>query len=175
MQNEQLLFSGRAFRVVGFDVTDRDGRARRREVVRHPGAAAIVPWLPDGRVLLIRQPRPAIGRSLLEIPAGTRDGDEPPEACARRELAEETGYEAGTLRPLLRFHPSVGILDEAIWIFEARDLREGRSAPEDDEDISLVPVHPNEVAALVRSGEIGDAKTLLGLAAAGIHVPPAGF
>ncbi len=175
MPNESVLFSGRVFCVVGFDVTDRDGRARRREVVRHPGAAAIVPWLPDGRVLLIRQPRPAIGRTLLEIPAGTRDGEEAPEACARRELAEETGYEAGSLRPLLRFHPSVGILDEAIWIFEGRDLRAGASSQEEDEDISLVPVFPSEVAGLVRSGEIGDAKTLLGLAAAGIHVPPAGF
>ena len=175
MADEQTILEGRVFRVVRFGVTDRDGHEHPYEVVRHPGAAAIVPWLPDGRVLLIEQPRPATGRTLLEIPAGTLDPGEAPETCAARELEEETGWRAGTLRPLIRFYPTPGICDELMWLFEARDLSAGTAAPDPDEQITCVPTAPEHVAALVRDGAIADAKTLVGLALAGVPVPAPGW
>jgi ADP-ribose pyrophosphatase len=172
---DEIVLQGRVFRVAAFAVTDREGRSHPYHVVRHPGAAAIVPWTDDGRVLLIRQPRPAIGRQLLEIPAGTLDPGEEAEACAHRELEEETGFRATQWKRLAAFWPSPGILDERMWLFEARGLQPGTAAPDPDEDITNVPVAPSEVAALVESGAIADAKTLLGLSLAGIALPAPGF
>lgn len=172
---ERVEFAGRVFRVVSFDLDDRLGKRHRYEVIRHPGAAAIVPWLPDGRVLLIQQPRPAVGRRLLEIPAGTLDPAEDAETCARRELEEETGFRASEWRRLAAFYPSPGILDERMWLFEARGLSPGQTDPDADEDITNVPLDPANVAALVAAGEIADAKTLVGLAMAGIPVGVPGW
>lgn len=172
---ERLVFDGRVFRVVAFEQADRLGTRHRYEVIRHPGAAAIVPWLDDGRVLLIQQPRPSVGRRLLEIPAGTLDPAEDAETCARRELEEETGFRAAEWRRLAAFFPSPGILDERMWLFEARGLTPGRTDPDADEDITNVPVDPADVAGLVAAGEIADAKTLVGLAMVGIPVGVPGW
>lgn len=175
MPDEPVVFMGRKFRVVRLARPGRDGRAHPYEVIRHPGAAAIVPWLPDGRLLLVRQPRPAVGRELLEIPAGTLDPGEDAEACARRELEEETGYRAARWRRLIRFHPSPGILDERMWLYEARDLEPGTAHPDTDEQITNVPIAPADIAGLVARGEIADAKTLVGLALVGIPFAAAGW
>jgi ADP-ribose pyrophosphatase len=172
---EHTAFAGRVFRVVAFEQVDRNGRPHRYEVIRHPGAAAIVPWLDDGRVLLIQQPRPAVGRRLLEIPAGTLDPREDAATCAARELEEETGFRATRWRRLASFWPSPGILDERMWVFEARGLTPGTTNPDADEDITNVPLDPEDVAGLVAAGEIADAKTLIGLALAGIPVGVPGW
>jgi ADP-ribose pyrophosphatase len=173
--HEQVVLRGRVFRVVAFEVTDARGRPHAYQVVRHAGAAAIVPWCDDGRVLLIRQLRPSIGRPLLEIPAGTLDPAEDAETCARRELEEETGFTAAEWRRLAAFWPSPGILDERMWVFEARGLAPGTADPDDDEEIENIPVDPAEVPGLVAAGEIADAKTLIGLQLAGIPVGVPGW
>lgn len=148
-------FRGRLIRV---DVETWAGR--RREVVRHPGACAILATTPDGGVVLVRQFREAVRRALLEIPAGLLD--HPGEAardCAARELLEETGYRAGELLRLGSLYSSPGFTDERIELFAAEARREG--APEKGIEVVLMPT--GEAIAAVRDGEITDAKTVAAL------------
>jgi len=132
-----------------------------REVVEHPGAAAILVLDGEGRVLLVRQPRTAIGRELWEIPAGKLEPGEPPEEAARRELREETGLSAEALVPLGAIYPTPGYSNEVIHLFLAQGVAgEPRAASE----VSAVRFFTRgEVAALARAGE-GDGKTLAALA-----------
>ncbi len=146
----------------------RDGREVTREVIHHPGAAVLLPLLPDGRVLLVRVWRHAAGAWMLEVPAGTLEAGEPPAECARRELREETGFVAGTLRPLASWYPSPGILDETMHLFLATDLREESRHPEEDELVEPHPVAPAEAARMVADGRIRDGKTLLALFLGGL-------
>jgi ADP-ribose pyrophosphatase len=130
-----------------------------REVVRHPGAAAVVTLTPDGRVLFVRQMRETLRAPLLEIPAGIMEPGEDPDATARRELEEETGYRAGELERLGRVYTTPGFSDEVVHMFFARVERVGRP----EEGIELVDRSPEEALAAVRDGEITDAKTAVGL------------
>ena len=162
---EQLIDSSRPFegRLINVRV-DRvrlpSGREAVREVVEHPGAVAILPVLADGRLVLVRQFRYAVGRDLLEVPAGTREPDESAEECARREVEEEVGLRAGRLELLANFYISPGWCNEEMVIFRAWDLEETGASPEDDESIEAVAVRPNEVPGLISSGQIADAKTI---------------
>ncbi|MBK6808954.1 MAG: NUDIX hydrolase [Sandaracinaceae bacterium] len=124
----RILLDSRKFRVEAVEVPDREGRTRTREVVRHPGAVVILPLLPDGRVLLIRNRRFAVNATLYELPAGTREPGEADDVGALRELEEETGYQAATLSPLVRFFASPGFCDEEMIGFVASDLTPARSA-----------------------------------------------
>jgi ADP-ribose pyrophosphatase len=142
-----------------------NGSVREREVVEHPGAVAVLPLLPGGRVVLVRQYRHAVGRTLLEVPAGTREPGEEPEETARRELEEETGYRAGSLEFLVRFFASPGWAAEELEVYVARDPEPGASRQEADEDLSLVEVSLDGFESLIASGEIADAKTILTLLA----------
>lgn len=160
---QNILFQGRLFRVVREILRTPDGREHAREIVRHPGAVAIVPVLDDGRVCLIENYRIAVGRTLLELPAGTREPDENPAETARRELAEETGYRAGRMETLVTFYPSPGILDEQMHLFLATGLVPGPPAPEGGEQICPRPTAWPDVMNLLQSGRIEDAKTLVGL------------
>ncbi|MDI3340840.1 MAG: NUDIX hydrolase [Sphaerobacter sp.] len=158
-------FSGRLIRVRVDTVRLADGSERQREVVEHPGAVGILPVLNDGALVLVRQYRHAVGRTLLEIPAGTREPGEDAEACAHRELAEETGYRAGELRELVRFYVSPGWADEELIVYLADDLEPGSAHPAEDERLSLVEVRPEEVGRLIRQGQIADSKTIVALLA----------
>jgi ADP-ribose pyrophosphatase len=132
----------------------------QREIVRHPGACAIVALTSEGEVLLVRQTREAVKEALLEIPAGVFDVDgEDPADCAARELLEETGYRASNLRPLGSFYSSPGFTDERIDLFRA-DARPDAN-PEDG--IEVVPTRFDDAIAAVRDGRIKDAKTIAGL------------
>jgi 8-oxo-dGTP pyrophosphatase MutT (NUDIX family) len=124
----RILLDSRKFRVEAVEVPDREGRTRTREVVRHPGAVVILPLLPDGRVLLIRNRRFAVNATLYELPAGTREPGEADDVGALRELEEETGYQARTLSPLVRFYASPGFCDEEMIGFVASDLDAERAA-----------------------------------------------
>ena len=139
-----------------------DGHETSREIVEHPGAVAVVPQLPDGRVILIQQYRRPAERELLEIPAGTREPGEDAEACARRELIEEIGYRAGRLERLAGFYTSPGFATEHMDLFLATDL-----SPVEDELAefaeALVIIHPDDVPRLLTEGEPFDAKSLAGL------------
>jgi ADP-ribose pyrophosphatase len=134
-----------------------------RDVIHHPGSAVILPLLPDGRVLLIRQYRMAAGKNLWELPAGTRDQGETPLQTARRELTEETGYRSSRWRKLLAFYPSPGIISERMHLFLAQDVRAGAAHPEADERISVRAFSKVELLLLMRGGKIVDAKTLVGV------------
>jgi ADP-ribose pyrophosphatase len=139
-----------------------DGSILSREVVLHSGAAGVLPLLPDGRVLLVRQHRHAVGKSLWEIPAGKLEAGEESLSCAKRELLEETGCEAASWERISSFYTSPGFTDERMTLFLARDVESiaDRSAGE----ISTVQAFEREeIDRLIREGAIEDAKTLLAL------------
>lgn len=158
-------FDGKLVRVRVDEVAFPDGRHSIREVVEHPGAIGILPVLPDGGLVLVRQFRYAVGRELLEIPAGTREAGEPPEACAHRELAEETGYKASQLEHLLSFFVSPGWCTEELIVYRATGLQAGQADTEEDEVIAVEVIGPDEISGLMRDGWIADAKTVTALLA----------
>jgi ADP-ribose pyrophosphatase len=145
-----------------------DGSEAEVEIVRHPGASGVVPFLtdPDGedpQLLLLRQYRYAAGGYVYEIPAGRLDPGEAPAACAARELKEETGCTAAKLEPLLTMLTTPGFTDERIHIFMATDLSHGETAREADEFADIVVMRLSEALELLQRGEIPDGKTALGL------------
>lgn len=158
--SSETVFDGKLVHVRVDRVELPSGRIGVREVVEHPGAVAILPVLADGRLALVRQFRYAVGRKLLEVPAGTREPGEDPRETAIRELREEVGLEADTVEPLVRFLISPGWCNEELIAYRATGLHDVGATPEMDEEIEIVHVTPEEVAGLIASGEIGDAKTI---------------
>lgn len=140
-----------------------NGRQATFEIIRHPGGAAVLPILADGRIVLIRQFRPAVGCMIYEIPAGRLEPAEPAEACAARELVEEAGYVADELTPLGGCWSTVGFCDEYIHLFLARGLSAVPRCLEPDEFIELCPMTVEEALRLVENGSIADSKTQLAL------------
>lgn len=143
------------------DVTVERWGEHEREIVEHPGAVAIVAIDRDGMLTLVRQRREAVRTELLELPAGTLEEGEAPLACARRELAEETGLTGGTWREEGAFYTTPGFCRERMHLFFAEELERGEASPESDEELEVVRWARSEIAAKV--GEIEDAKTLAGL------------
>ena len=141
------------------------GRLTTREVVEHPGAVAVVGVTTGQQVLLLRQSHHPIGQTLLGLPAGTLEPGETPEACARRELIEETGYRAGRLTELASYYTSPGYTNERLTLFRADDCVPAGGAIDPDELIALAVTPLSEIPPLVASGpdQIRDAKTLIGL------------
>jgi len=173
---ERRLGSRRAYegKVVKVDedtVRLPNGREARREVVRHPGAVLIVPVLEDGRVVLIRQYRYAPDEVLWELPAGTLDRRaESAEACAQRELEEETGYRAEHWTFLTKFYTTPGFTDELMHCFLATGLTPAEQCPDTDEAMEVVLMPLTEALALAQGGEIRDGKTIAGLFLAAAHL-----
>ena len=161
--SQETVFSGRIIKTQVDTVLMPDGRQVTREVVRHPGAVAMIPIDADGNVLLVRQYRHAVGQSLLEIPAGTLEEGESPDRTAQRELQEEIGYASRDLRALGGIYSAPGFCDEILYIYLARDLVESRLPADDDEDITVERVPLSETDRLIRLGEIQDAKSVAGL------------
>lgn len=160
----RLIFRGRIVSLRIDEIQLPSGRIERREIVEHPGAAAIVPVTDDGEVVLVRQYRKAVESAMLEIPAGTLEPGETPLQCAHRELAEETGLEAASMALMLTFIPSPGLLTEQITIFLAHGLRPVASAVQaEEEDLRPVRVPLDRIAAMIDAGEIRDSKSLIGL------------
>ena len=143
------------------DVTLERWGEHEREIVEHPGAVAIVAIDVDGMLTLVRQRREAVRSELLELPAGTLERGETPLACARRELAEETGLTGGTWREATAFYTTPGFCRERMYVFFAEELERGDATPERDEQLEVVRWTAGEIAA--KLGEIEDAKTLAGL------------
>lgn len=159
----QLMYRGRKIEVMRETTVAADGRTLVRDVIVHPGAVAILPLLDAGRLCLIRNHRPAVAATLLEIPAGTLEPGEPPEHAAVRELTEETGYHAARWRRLTEFYPSPGLLSERTTLFVAEELTPGPMQPEGDEELEPVVVGLEEALGWVRDGTIRDAKTIIAL------------
>ena len=145
-----------------------DGGSVQLDWVAHPGAAAVVAIDGEGRLCLLRQFRPGMGAWMWEIPAGKRDGDEAPEATARRELAEETGLTARLWDALGPIWPSPAFCDEVIHLFCARELIPGEPRPDADEHLEVHWRTSSELAAMIRAGEILDSKTLAALMRASV-------
>jgi len=142
---------------------DRDSPERFLEIVKHPGAAAVVALTDAGRLLLVSQYREATGGVMLEIPAGKLEPGERPEVCAHRELEEETGYRAGRLEELCSMFMSPGYCDEKIHIFAATGLEHSVASPDDDEDVTPVEMELDEALRMIDDGRIQDAKTVAGI------------
>ena len=164
----ERLYSGRIVNLDLDTVRFPDGSTGRLEMLRHPGASAVVPLLDDRdaadpRVLLLRQFRHAADRFIWEVPAGRLDAGESPEDCAERELEEETGMRAGKFERLTTIFTTPGFTDEKIHLFLASDLTEGSTRREADEFMELHPRRWSDVMESIRSGEIDDGKTLVSL------------
>lgn len=155
----EKIFDGCIISVYRDTVSLSNGRNAHREVVRHRGAACVVPITGSGEILAVRQYRYPIGRVTLEIPAGKLDGDEYPAVCAARELAEETGFTAGRLIPLGRLHGSPAFCDETIYMYAALELTEHEASPDEDEFLTPVRIPAEEFERMILAGEITDAKT----------------
>ena len=162
------IHSGRVLDLDIDTVRFPDGSTGELEMIRHPGAAAVVPFLGDPRgadpeVLLIRQFRHAADGWIWEIPAGRLDGGEAPEACAHRELQEETGFTAAGLERLTTIYTTPGFTDERIHLFAATGLTDGDHSREADEFLELHRLRWSAVLELMGTGQVTDAKTLIAL------------
>lgn len=140
-----------------------NGQETELEILRHPGASCVVPLRPDGTVVMIRQYRFAASGYIFEVPAGKLDPGETPETCARREVVEEVGLEAGRLHSLGFIHTTPGFTDEIIHLYVATELRPAEQALEFDEVIEVLEMPLSESLDLIARGEITDSKTLCAL------------
>lgn len=156
-------FSGKLLEVRVDRVELPDGQQTLREYVVHPGAVMVIPLLDDGRLVMERQFRYPLDRVFLELPAGKIDAGEDIAACARRELREETGYEASHWSHLATIHPCIGYSNERIEIFLARGLTHAGAALDEGEFLEVVEVGLDAALEAVREGRISDAKTVAGL------------
>lgn len=166
--SSRRVYSGRVINVDIDTVRFPNGSTGELEIVRHPGASAVIPFLSDPsagdpQILLIKQYRYAANDFIWEIPAGKLDGDEDPLVCARRELLEETGCTAENIEPLYTFYTTPGFTDELIHAFMATGLTRGTVAHEKDEFMSLETVTLSHALELIRTGELQDAKSALAI------------
>jgi ADP-ribose pyrophosphatase len=162
-QSGTLAYRGRSICVFAEEVKLPNGRRVTLDIVRHPGAAAVVPFMSDDDVLLIRQFRHATGGTIFEVPAGKLDGGEDPEACAARELEEEAGQRAGRLERLGEIWTTPGFTDERIHLFAAFELEPVAQRLEADEVIEVVRVRLDRALEMIWTGELRDAKSALAL------------
>jgi ADP-ribose pyrophosphatase len=159
----EVVHVGRRIRVEVDTLQTSDGRTIKRDAIRHPGAVVILPVLDADRVVLLKNFRFVVGETLWEVPAGTVEPPEPLEACARRELLEETGYQAKKWRSLGYLYASPGVMDEKLHLFIAEELTPGPAKPEPDEQLEPVVVPLADAIRMCLDGTIHDAKTVTSL------------
>ena len=157
------IYNGRVVKLVVHDVELPDGKHSKRELVRHPGAVAIVALDPDQNVLLVRQYRIAADQILREIPAGTLNPGEDPQVCAIRELQEETGYKPGNIERIGGIFVAPGYTTEFIHLYLATDLAESSLDQDEDEFIEMDRVSLGEAVAMIERGDIIDGKSTAAL------------
>ncbi|MBQ9365622.1 MAG: NUDIX hydrolase [Schwartzia sp.] len=162
--DSRSIYDGKLLHVKIDSVLLPNGDKATREWVKHPGASAVIPVLPDGNIILVRQYRYPVESVTLEIPAGKLDvaGEDPLE-CARRELSEETGYTAAEYEKLISIATTVGFSNEWIHIFAARGLKAGEQHPDDDEFINVEKMSLVDAHSLVMENKIIDAKTIVAI------------
>jgi len=159
-----LVYEGPVFTLYEDTIELPEGRSLRRSRIEHRPTIGVVPVIGDGEILLIRQYRHAVGASLIEIPAGTMDtGDQTPEDCVQRELAEETGYRAGRLVKLFGGYLVPGYADEFMHFYLAFDLVRAPLPPDEDEEIETMTCPMRDALSMIRDGRIVDSKTALAL------------
>jgi ADP-ribose pyrophosphatase len=161
--SSKKIFTGKVIALNIDTVTLPNGITVDLEMVRHPGAAAVVPWKENGIVVLIRQFRHAAGGFIYEIPAGKLHPGENPQDCAARELEEEIGYQAGRFERLSSIFTAPGFTDEVIHLYKATGLTKGRQQLDRDEVLEVIEMPIAEAIGKIQDGTIRDAKTIVGL------------
>ncbi|KFZ39633.1 MULTISPECIES: NUDIX hydrolase [Thermoactinomyces] len=156
----QKIFTGKVIDLQVDDVLLPNGNVSKREIVTHPGAVAVMALNEEDKLVLVRQFRKALEKTILEIPAGKLEKGEDPMDSARRELEEETGYQAGRLEEVVSFYTSPGFADEKIHLYWATGLQRGTRNPDEDEFVELVELTMEECFKRIETGEICDAKTI---------------
>ena len=161
----RLIYQGHIIRLVKdrFVLNVAKNKVVTRDLVRHPGAVVVVPFVDKNRLLLLKQFRYAAQGDLWEIPAGTREKNEKEIVCAKRELEEETGFKAKRWKLLTRFFPAPGICDEVMALYRAETLSEGRKNLDHDEWIEHRVVSVKQALRMIRQGKIRDAKSIVGI------------
>lgn len=156
----ETLLQGHTFKIRRDTLKTPNGHQTKLEIVDHAGSVVIVPVDAENNVLFVRQYRHAAGTDLLELPAGTREGKEPYDACAAREIREETGMEAGCLQKLGEFFLAPGYSTEFMAVFLATELRENPLKADEDEFLEVERIPAKKVLEMAQQGEINDAKSL---------------
>ena len=159
----EQIYKGTLLDVRRDEITLPNGKTSAREYIKHPGAACIIPVLPDGNIALIKQYRYPVQSEMIELPAGKLDPGEKPEVCAKRELEEEIGYSAGKLTFVCNIHPAIGFASEKMWIYLAEDLIKTVENTDHDEFLVLMPTHLDDAIKMVWNDKITDVKTIIGL------------
>lgn len=159
----EVIFEGKSFGVRLDELIEPTGVRTMREVVTHPGSVVVLPVLPDGRIVLVRQYRHAVGQYMWELVAGRMERGENPKAGAARELIEETGYRAKKLTVFLDIVPTPGFLQERMYLLLAEGLTLGEAQPEEDEKLIVGTYSKKQLEEMVRTGKMRDAKSIAGL------------
>ena len=160
--SSEIVYSGPVFDIRKHRVETINGE-EIRDIVEHIGGSLLVAITDEGKVLMERQYRKAFEKALLELPAGRTDPGEEPEVTAARELREETGYTAGSVKHMLTFYPTCGYSNETLHIYICRDLTPGETHWDDSECLELFEFDPDELIEMIMRNEIKDAKTIIGL------------
>lgn len=159
----EMIYQGRVFGVRRDEVIEPNGVRATREVITHPGSVVILPVLPNGRIVMIRQYRYATRQYMWELVAGRIDAGESVRQAAERELIEETGYRAKRFRVFLDMFPTPGFLEERMYVLLATGLAQGEAQPEEDERITAKAFTRAEAEKMIRNGKLRDAKSIAGL------------
>lgn len=166
---KKVVWRGRAVDFRVDTVRLPDGKPATREYMDHPGAVGVVPLLDRETVVMVRQYRHPVRQVTLELPAGKLAAGERPLPCVRRELKEETGYSARTIRPLLRYWPTPAFANEVLHLYVAEGLTPGKMGTDEDEFLECVTVPFRKALGMVRRGQIQDSKTVIGLLACAVY------
>ena len=161
--SSEMIYQGRVFGLRRDEVVEPSGVRTTREVITHPGSVVVLPVLPDGRIVMIRQYRHATRQYLWELVAGRKEPEETPKQGAARELLEETGYRAKRFKVFLDVFPTPGFLEERMYLLLAEGLTAGKAQPEEDEKIEVRTFKLKELKQMIKSGRLRDAKSIAGI------------
>ena len=161
--SSKIIFKGRFLDVRKDEILLPNGSKSTREWIKHPGAACIIPVLPNGMLGLIRQFRYPVNQEMIELPAGKIDIGETPEMCAKRELEEEIGYKSNKITFLTHIHPAIGFADETMSLYLAEELIKTNIKQDEDEFLELIPTSLEDAKDMTWNGKITDVKTIIGI------------
>ncbi|WP_413560012.1 NUDIX domain-containing protein [Bdellovibrio sp. HCB209] len=160
--SSRQVFKGRFLKIEQDQVQAPNGKIYHREYILHPGAAMMIPLLPNGNVVMVHQYRHAVKQVMLEFPAGKRDRGEDSLVTAKRELSEETGYIANDWKFLTAIHPVIGYSNEQIDLYLAKDLSKTQQQLDEGEFLEVIEIAPQELMSLIQQGKVTDVKTQIG-------------